>query len=315
MGSLRHRTAITFPHTALARPRGVVRRFTVAPPGVPELDALACVVGDGSAQTWHFVGFNTVLGPWEAAKCALWATRTATSVVMCELPGLTRRGDPLPAPVRRDLLDADPTSWALLTADYLAAAARAAGLAEPAGLDILGFSTGCALAAAALPALRATHPVTSLTLVEPVSLTSRPLGRLAADNIVDALRVVRTVPGNLSNQWVRRTALRQVGEHGVTIAGADFAALSVMLASDHTARRLAQIDLPVTHLVRGAQSRLSRSADFEALDARLEERGVPGTTGVVTGLGHQLWHSLPAVDAVVRALHPARDRVIAGKVG
>ena len=257
--------------------------------------------------TLHFVGFNIAMGPWEAAKCALWAWLTRTTVVMCELPGFSRFGRYLPARVRHDLMEADPASWASATLSCLRAAAEKAGVPEPRRVEVLGYSTGCALAAAALPAIQASYEVGSLTLIEPVSIADRTLGRLTVHNTADLVRMLKTVPPNIPASWVRRAGLHQFREPRLRFSPADFLALLCLLASDDTRVRLGSLDLPTTHLVRGSASRLCPRPAFASLDADLTARGVGGQTCTVTGLGHQLWHCLPAIDSLARAVKPDLD--------
>jgi hypothetical protein len=55
-------------------------------------------------------------------------------------------------------------------------------------------------------------------------------------------------------------------------------------------------------LVRGSRSSLCRRPDYDKLDESLSERGVPGPTITVEGMGHQLWHSFPIVVQLTRAM-------------
>lgn len=254
--------------------------------------------------TLHFVGFNIAMGPWEAAKCAVWAALTQTTVVMCELPGFSRFGHYLPTRVRHDLLDADPASWASATLTCLRTAAEQEGVPEPERVEVLGYSTGCSLAVAALPAIQASYEVGSLTMIEPVAIADRSLERLTFHNTADLARMLKTVPPNIPTSWVRRAGLAQFHEPRLHFTPADFLALICLLASDDTRVRMNSLDLATTHLVRGSQSRLCPEQAFNLLDADLEARGVAGKTCTVSGLGHQLWHCLPAIDALARALEP-----------
>ena len=65
-------------------------------------------------------------------------------------------------------------------------------------------------------------------------------------------------------------------------------------------------------IARGEHSSLCRRREFDALDALLAQRGVPGPTLTVAGLGHQLWHSYDAMSQVSSWLpasaEPARPR-------
>jgi len=304
LSSRRHDT-ITLPrHPVTPQPRGRVRRITVVPRGYAPVDALIGVPEDPQGLTLHFVGFNAGMGPWEAAKCALWASLSRTIVVMCELPGFSRYGNPLPRRIREDLLDGDPSSWASATLAGLKAAVQAARVPVPDRIDILAYSTGCSLAVAALPAIQASYPISSLTLVEPVSLTSRTIGRLAIHNFTDLVRLLTTVPRNYPSSWVRQASLREIREPRPHFTLPDFLALVTLLSTDDTGIRLDSMDLPITHLARGSLSKLCPQSQFSLLDTRLASRQIPGTTAIIADLGHQCWHCLPALDALARTLHP-----------
>ncbi|MCL2784799.1 MAG: hypothetical protein FWD55_05065 [Propionibacteriaceae bacterium] len=286
------------------QPRGRVRRITVAPRGLPPVDALVAVPENPQGLTIHFIGFNQAMGSWEAAKLAQWAALSKTIVVTCELPGFSRYGQPLSTQVRRDLLDGDPSSWGLATWTYLKAAVEAAEIEVPENIEILAFSTGCSLAAAVLPAIQASFEISTLTLIEPVTLASRTIGRLAIHNAADWIRLLKTVPKNYPSTWVRQASLRQLWEPKLRFTPPDFIASVTMLASDDTEQRVALLDLPQTHLVRAGLSKLCPKNQFMALDAQLEAREVPGVTATINGFGHQWWHCLPAVDALGRILYP-----------
>ena len=268
------------------------------------MDALIGVPEDPQGLTLQFVGFNASLGPWEAAKLALWASLSRTVVVACELPGFSRYGHPLPRRVRSDLLDGDPTSWAVATLACLRAAAHVEDIPSPETINVLGFSMGCSLAVAALPTIQAAYDVSNLTLVEPISLTSRTFGRLAINNMVDLMRLLQTVPRNYPSSWVRQASLRQLREPSLRFTIADFLASVTMLASDDTGVRMDSTDLPPTNLAHGSRSKLCPAPQFAALDSRLAARGVPGTTATVDDLGHDCWHCLPALDALARTFNP-----------
>lgn len=280
----------------------------MAPRGYDPVDALVGTPENPQGLTLHFVGFNTNIGPWEATKCAVWASITQTVVVMCELPGFSRYGHQLPTRIRHDLLEGDPSSWASATLACLKEAAGQAGIPAPEEIGVLAYSTGCSLAAAALPAIQAGYGVSSLTLVEPVSLSNRTLGRLTIHNITDLVRLLKTVPRNYPSSWVRQASLRQLREPSLRFSFPDFLALITMLAGDDTRQRLDVLDLPVTNLARGAQSKLCVESEFIRLDARLAARDIPGTTCTIADLGHQCWHCLPAVDALARAVHTLADQ-------
>ena len=304
MDFLRRHVDIALPGFPVTpQPRGRVRRFAVYPRGYAPVDALIGVPEEPRGLTLQFVGFNASLGPWEAAKLALWASLSHTVIVTCELPGFSRYGHPLPRRVRADLLDGDPTSWAVATVACLRAAAQAGGLAAPKTINVVGFSMGCSLAVAALPAIEAVYKLDSLTLVEPVSLTSRTFGRLAINNMADLMRLLQTVPKNYPSSWVRQASLRQLREPRLRFTAADFLASVTMLASDDTGVRMDSIDLPVTNLARGSSSKLCPASQFAALDSRLTARGVPGTTAAIDDLGHDCWHCLPALDELARTFN------------
>ena len=299
--SRRHVTIALPGFPVTPQPRGRVRRFAVYPRGYAPVDALIGVPEDPQGLTLQFVGFNASLGPWEAAKLALWASLSRTVVVTCELPGFSRYGHPLPRRIREDLLNGDPTPWAMATLASLRAAAQAGGLPTPKTINVLGFSMGCSLAVAALPTIQALYDVSSLTLVEPISLTSRTIGRLAVNNMADLMRLLKTVPRNYPSSWVWKVSLRQLREPSLRFTIADFLASVTMLASDDTGVRMDSMDLPVTNLAHGSRSKLCPAPQFSAVDSRLASRGVPGITATIDNLGHDCWHCLPALDALARS--------------
>ena len=302
--TLRRLETITLPARPVTeQPRGRVRRITVAPLGHPPVDALVARPDDPVGLTLHFIGFNQAMGPWEAAKYAMWAAISRTIVVACELPGFSRYGQPLSTQIRQDLLDGDPMSWGMSTLAYLNAAIETADLATPDEVSVLGFSTGCSLAVAALPAIQASYNVTTLTLVEPLTLAPRTIGRLALHNATDLLRLLKTVPHNYPSSWVRQAGYRQFKEPSIRYIFPDFLASVTMLAGNDTRVRLEEVSLPVTHLAHGSQSKLCVKSQFASLNSMLAEKQIPGTTCTITGLGHQFWHCLPAVDALARTLN------------
>jgi hypothetical protein len=302
----RQRLMIALPaHPVIDQPRGHVRRITVEPHGRTRLDALVGTPSDSQGLTFYIVGFNQSMGPWEAAKCALCAAYSRTTVIACELPGFSRYGLELPSLIRHDLMQGNPSSWAEWTWKYLQSTAEAAKVPDTNQVGILAFSTGCSLAMAALPAIWSAYSVSSLTLVEPVALARRTLSRLVVHNVIDLLRMVNTVPSNYPSSWIRQVIRRQLWEPNVRYSPADFLALITMLASDDTQRRLTADDLPLINLARGAKSKLCPGQPFADIDATLEHHNVPGTTGTIAGFGHQLWHSLPAIEALARTFHPS----------
>ncbi|MDR2974437.1 MAG: hypothetical protein LBV00_06955 [Propionibacteriaceae bacterium] len=344
-------------------PLARTERITVRVAGLAPIDALIARPEHPVGVTVHFVGFGIPMSDWERAKAALFADASNTIVVMCELPGFTRHGAELPVTIRQDLGQGDPLSlaeatWGCLEHAIRQATSRAGG--RPASglaahdldqldgwrFDVMGYSTGCSLAVAVMPTIQTRYRVTRLTLVEPVALLRRSLPHLAVDNVTDLARIVRTIPGNLSDPWARRLLTQRRAGHGIHFSQADFWALVAMLAGDDTRARL---DLatrsgagpgrmapatnqqnpspaanhepsqeedrfhgtdpsnrptwPPTDLVYGELSRLTSSVAVTGLDADLAGRGVPGMTCLVPRLGHQLWHSMPAVAALARTLH------------
>ncbi|MDR0487801.1 MAG: hypothetical protein LBG99_00075 [Propionibacteriaceae bacterium] len=302
--SLRRLETITVPIlSAIEQPRGRVRRITVAPRGVPPVDALVAFPDNPLGITLHFIGFNQAMGPWEAAKLAVWAAHSRRIIVTCELPGFSRYGQPLSTAVRQDLLDGDPSSWGLLTLSYLNAAIEAVDIDGDSTVDVLAFSTGCSLAAAVLPAVQASYEVSQVTFMEPVTLAMRSIGRLAFHNAADYVRLLKTVPPNYPSSWVRKASIQQFKEPSIRYIFPDFLASVTMLSGDDTGVRLEDLTLPTTHLVRGSVSKLCPQDSFTSLSSRLAARKIRGTTATVAGLGHQFWHCLPAVDALAKVLY------------
>ncbi len=342
---LRRQRVIDWSHrTGVDRPDATVRRATVQVGDLPPVDVLVGLPPDPVGLTYHFAGFNADMGPWESAKCALWAAASRTVVAMCELPGISRHLGHLPPAIRQDLAAGDPRSLALATLACLDAGAAAADVPTDLGpLALMGFSTGCSLAAAALPTVQASREVSRLTLIEPVTLVDRRLPWLALDNTVDLLNTVAALPGDLVTPWVREVVRQQLTAPSLHFSMADFRALTSMLAGADTMARLLGGDdrvgqslelqsqpeegapsarsaelasqptglavlpgqpLPTTHLVRGALSRLTQRRAFEELDAGLSSRRVPGLTCLVPRVGHQLWHSLPVLAALTAVLYP-----------
>ena len=303
--TLRHLETITVPLLSQTeQPRGRVRRITVAPLGHPPLDALVAFPENPRGLTFHFIGFNESMGPWNAAKLAMWAAHSGTIVVACELPGFSRYGQPLSTGIRQDLLTGDPSSWGISTLAYLNAAIEVADIDTPESVNVLAFSTGCSLATAVLPVIQASYKVSSLTLVEPVTLAVRTIGRLAIHNATDLVRLLKTVPPNYPSSWVRQAQIRQLKDPAIHYIFPDFLASVTMLSGDDTGVRMEGLTLPMTHLVRGSKSKLCPANQFAYLNSRLAARKIPGTTVQVTGLGHQFWHCLPALDELARILFP-----------
>ncbi len=131
--------------------------------------------------------------------------------------------------------------------------------------------------------------------------------------MVDLARLIQTIPANAANAWIRQAAGRQLNEPRVRFTLPDFLALITMLSGRDTADRLARLDLPVTHLARGVLSQLSPAEGFAALNEQLIRAQVAGATCEVDGFGHQLWHCLPAIDALVKSLFaPVTETVVTG---
>lgn len=253
-----------------------------------------------SGLAFHFPGFNVPLGSWEALRCTTLAAATGLAVVAIELPGLSRLGHRLPEAVRRDLRDGRVGSWAELSLTYLWLAAAQAGVGHLPVRMLSGFSTGCSLAVAAH---RQLGVEAGLSLVEPVSLGSRSLVALEAANLADLARMPRALIGN--RDWVAREWRQQVAEPGVRYSVGDLLAIAAMLAGRSIPDELAQPSWCL--IARGAHSSLCPPREFDALDALLAQRGVPGPTLTVSGLGHQLWHRLSAMSAIADRLAAASD--------
>lgn len=297
------REVVTLPldrRAPLRRPSVPVRRLTLRP--APRLPRLAALVGTPAASRGvlvYFPGFNTPLGEWEVAKCQFLAEATSLTVVMTEIPGMSRFGDPIPDAVRRDMLRRRTGSWAELNLAYLAAAFAQGEVSDTEVMEVLGYSTGCSLAGAALPLLARWGPLEGLHLVEPVAITRRGLPALQADNLADWGRLPWVNATNRSHDWVVHTRRRQASEPAVRYSPADLVAIARVLASEGLLDELERVELARCGLARGERSSLCRRSDFERLDARLAERGIPGPTITVPGLGHQLWHSFPTLAGLV----------------
>lgn len=244
----------------------------------------------------YFLGFNNPLGPWEGTKAALLAEAFGVTVVTVELPGQSRFGDPIPAPVRRSMLRGQVSEWAALHRDYLEVAVAAAGL-SPVSVDLLGYSTGCSLAVAALPSMQDVAPVRSITLVEPVAASRRGLPALARDNAFDVRRQPPSFRTNHRHRWVMELRRRQLREPWVRYWPQDLLAVTTLLRQDDLSGGLAAFPGRV-NLVRGSVSDLCAPAAFEALDRLAGD----GLTVMVDGLGHPLWHSFPVLVPLARLL-------------
>lgn len=277
------------------RPDVAVRRITLHPEGLAPLDSLVAVPANPTGVVVYFPGFNTPLGSWESVKCAHLADLSGQVVVVTEIPGMSRFGSPLPKEIRTHLLSGRAEPWAKLNLAYLAQALEAGEVDPPKTLRVLGFSTGCSLAVAALPALAEWGPITSLDLVEPVAITDRSLAALQAHNLADLGRMNTALATNRSHDWVVRARRSQSREPKVRYSPVDLIAIAKLLSSRSLLADLNRFAPARCALARGARSSLCRSADFDRLDQALADRGIPGPTITVSGLGHQMWHSFPAI--------------------
>lgn len=250
----------------------------------------------------YFPGFNTPLGPWETAKCRMLAAAFGEPVLLTEIPGMSRFGDSLPRPVRKSMLRGDIDAWAELMVDYQLAALEAIGRPRPATVDLIGYSTGCSLAVAALRRWRAVADVRSTTLVEPVATLSRSLLKLEMHNLADVLRQPASYATNHAHDWVMEARRRQLREPWVRYGPVDLVAIAQVLAQPHLPGELPLDGSMTINLVRGARSDLCHAESFRALHEACPARGI---TVEVAGLGHPLWHSFPLLDALVPLLGDA----------
>ena len=283
-----------------ARPQVPVRQSTLRPPGLAPLDVLVATPPDCRGVLVYLPGFNTPLGPWEMAKCAHLADVTGLTVVLTEIPGMSRFGAPIPKAVRKDMLGGRIDSWTDLNLTYIAEVMQ--DVANPHFMQVLGYSTGCSLAARALPVLASWGPIEGLNLVEPVAITHRNLASLQAHNLADLGRMPAVLATNEGHDWVMTARRSQRREPSVRYSAVDLLAIGQVLATEGLMRELAGADLARCALVRGDRSSLCRQRDFDSLDAALARSGVPGPTITVRGLGHQLWHSFPMVVQLTTAM-------------
>ncbi len=279
--------------------------FRLHPPARAPLEALVALPEAPAGLLFHFPGFNVALGSWEALRCARLAEATGLAVVAIELPGLSRLGHRLPDAVRRELGHGRADGWAELGLTYLWLAAAQAGVDGLPVRLLSGFSTGCSLAVAAH---RRLGVAAALSLVEPVSIGSRSLAALERANLTDLARLPLALARNRG--WAAQEWRAQVTEPGVRYSFTDLLAIAALLAARSIPDELAR---PTWCLIaRGEHSSLCRRREFDALDALLAQRGVPGPTLTVAGLGHQLWHSYDAMSQVSSWLpasaEPARPR-------
>jgi hypothetical protein len=284
----------------LAEPAGPALQF-VARLGdrQPPLEALLVAARPAPRLLVYFPGFNTPLGPWETAKCRMLADGFGEPVLVTEIPGMSRFGDPLPAGVRRQMLRGDLDAWAELMVDYQLAALEAVGHRVPESVDLIGYSTGCSLAVAALRRWQEAADVRSVTMVEPVSTLSRNLLTLELHNLADVLRQPASYATNHAHDWVMRARRRQLREPWVRYGPIDLVAIAQVLGRPHLPGDLPLDGSLVVNLVRGARSDLCRRVSFRALHEAAPGNGV---SVEVAGLGHPLWHSFPVLDAVVPLL-------------
>lgn len=300
------RHAMTLPldgRTPLHRPAIPVQRLTLRPnPGMAPLEALVGTPADPAGVLVYFPGFNTPLGEWEVAKCQFLAQATSLTVVMTEIPGMSRYRDPIPSAIRRDMLHRRIDSWAELNLAYFAEAFRAGGVTNTETMQVLGYSTGCSLATAALGQLSEWGPIEGLNLVEPVAIVQRSLASLQADNLADWGRLPWVHATNRHHDWVVATRRRQVHEPSVRYSAVDLLAIAQVLSSEGLLASLERADLARCAIARGERSSLCRRGDFEKLDALLTERGIPGPSITVPKLGHQLWHSFPTLVELATAM-------------
>jgi hypothetical protein len=285
------------------RPTLEVVRHTLRPGGgLAKLDALVACPEDASGVLFYFPGFNTPLGHWEMVKCRYLAAVSGMQVVLTEIPGMSRYGESIPKAVRVDMLRGEVSSWAELNLAYVAAAMAAAEVTKPDSVQVLGYSTGCSLATAALPALAEWGPISSLNLVEPVAISHRNIVSLHAHNMMDLGRMPVALATNLGHDWVMRAYSGERRNTRVKYGVVDLLAIATVLAGDDLRTRLDTVALQRCALARGSRSSLCRRRDFDQVDLSLAERGIAGPTITVQNLGHQLWHSLPTVTGLATAM-------------
>ncbi|MCW5952642.1 MAG: hypothetical protein KIT69_10320 [Propionibacteriaceae bacterium] len=301
---MRHAVTLSLDgRTPLHRPAIPVQRLTLRPrPGMAPLEALIGTPTDSRGVLVYFPGFNTPLGEWEVAKCQFLAEATSLTVVMTEIPGMSRYRDPIPSAIRRDMLRRRIDTWAELNLAYFAEAFRAGGVTNTETMQVLGYSTGCSLATAALGQLAQWGPIEGLNLVEPVAIVQRSLASLQADNLADWGRLPWVHATNRHHDWVVATRRRQLREPSVHYSAVDLLAIAQVLSSEGLLAELERVDLAHCAIARGERSSLCRRSDFEKLDAMLAERGIPGPSITIPKLGHQLWHSFPTLVELATAM-------------
>lgn len=293
----------------LAEPSGRALQF-VARLDDRQAPLEALVVGpEASRLLVYFPGFNTPLGPWEIAKCRMLAASFDEPVLLTEIPGMSRFGDSLPSKVRKSMLRGEIEAWTELMVDYQLAALEAVGWPLPERVDLIGYSTGCSLAVAALRRWQQLADVGSVTLIEPVATLSRNLLTLELHNLSDVLRQPASYATNHAHDWVMRARRRQSREPWVRYGPVDLVAIAQVLAQPHLPGDLPLDGSLTVNLVRGERSDLCHRDSFRALHALAPETGL---TVEVAGFGHPLWHSFPVLDAVVPLLGETVSRAEEG---
>ncbi|MFT4293797.1 MAG: hypothetical protein QM582_00090 [Micropruina sp.] len=271
----------------------------------PPLEAMLVAAENTDRLLVYFPGFNTPLGPWESAKCRMLRTAFDEPVLVTEIPGMSRFGDPLPGAVRKPMMRGDIGPWAELMVDYQLAALAIAGRPVPASVDLIGYSTGCSLAVAALRRWQGLAAIRSVTLIEPVATLSRNLLTLELHNLADVLRQPASYATNHPHDWVMHLRRRQLREPWVRYGAADLVAIGRVLAQPHLPGELPLDGSLAISLVRGGSSDLCHQASFRALHEAAPESGV---TIEVPGFGHPLWHSFPVLGALVPLLGAAAQQ-------
>ncbi|MFT3860711.1 hypothetical protein [Micropruina sp.] len=289
----------------IAEPTGRLLQFvTRIDSDAPPLQAM--LVGEPSDRLLiYYPGFNTPLGPWEAAKCRMLAAAFDEPVLLVEIPGMSHYGDPLPAWLRKKMLKSDVVAWAELMVDYQQAALESLGHPMPGTIDVLGYSTGCSLGVAALARWQAVAPVRSVSLIEPVATMTRSLLTLELHNLADVLRQPASYATNHAHDWVMRARRRQLREPWVRYRPADLMAIAQVLAQPHLPGELPLDGSVTVNLVRGVRSDLCHADSFAALSAAAPDAGV---TIEVQGFGHPLWHSFPVLERLVPLLGGAAQQ-------
>ena len=294
----RDRLSLTVdPRAVPPRPQVPVRQLTLRPAGVAPLDALIATPEECRGVLVYFPGFNTTLGPWEMAKCAHLADVTGLTVVLTEIPGMSRFGAPIPKAVRKDMLAGHRVRTELNSPT----SPRPCGTSETLTSCRCSASPPAVLAVGALPVLATWGPIEGLNLVEPVAISRRNLASLQAHNIADLTNASRAGHEHRPRLGDDRPQ-GQSREPSVRYTPIDLLAIGQVLATEGLLKQLLAADLDRCALVRGARSSLCRQSDFDHLDHMLTRRGVPGPTITVEGLGHQLWHSFPMVVQLTKAM-------------